>query len=128
MNNMKNKNTETKIFFYSFDSNVVEIPYYQVGKKIEKDQQFDNWFFAQMLGSIRTVFGKYNLPNPKYIYIDRAYRTFNKMTVIIVRGNIRDEREAFKLVKNWFFINDELSIQARNNSDEENLIFEFKLI
>ena len=119
---------ETKIFFHSCGDNPVEIPYNKVGKKVEEDQEFDNWFFAQMLASIRTTFGKYDLPMPKYIYIDRAYRGWNKMQIFIVRGNVKNEEEALNWTSKWIFVKDELDIQARANSDEDNIIFEFKII
>jgi hypothetical protein len=119
---------ETRIFFHSCGTKLVEIPYNEVGKMVEKDQQFDNWFFAQMLASVRTAFMTYNMPVPKYIFIDRAYRGWNKMQIFLVRDNIKDEKEALKWANTWLFIQSDLEIQARANSDEDNIIFEFKII
>ena len=45
---------DTKFYFISYDTNVKEIPLNDAvhGSRIEKDQQFDNWFFEQMNASI----------------------------------------------------------------------------
>lgn len=37
---------DTRFFFISYKYDVKEIPIYEVGKKVEEDQQFDNWFFG----------------------------------------------------------------------------------
>lgn len=121
---------ETKFYFISYDTNVKEIPLNDTvhGSKIEEDQQFDNWFFAQMYASIRCVFYRYGLPVPKCAYIDRCYRDSNKMIITLLRENVDSEKEALKWYKNWIFVSDELNISARANSDYDEFTFKFKII
>jgi hypothetical protein len=122
------KNKFTRFFFISYKYNVKEIPICEVGKKVEEDQQFDNWFFGQMEASIRMAFCKYKLPIPKYAFIDRMYRTCNQMTIVLVRDNVRNEKEASKWVVDYLCVLDDLEHQAWANSDEDNIVFKFKII
>lgn len=120
---------ETKFFFISYDTDIVEIPINKIGEKLEEDQQFDNWFFAQMYASIRCAFMTYGLRVPKYAYIDRSYRHSGRMQIVLVRDDVKDEEEALRWMKNWYFVQDELKRQAYANSDETgNFVFEFKVI
>lgn len=119
---------DTRFFFISYKYDVKEIPIYEVGKKVEEDQQFDNWFFGQMNASIRTAFMTYGLPVPKYAFIDRMYRDCNQMTIVLVRDDVKDEKEARKWVVDYLCVLDDLEHQAWANSDEDNFVFKFRII
>lgn len=122
---------DTKFYFISYDTNVKEIPLNDAvhGSRIEKDQQFDNWFFAQMNASIRCAFLSHGIEVPKCVYIDRCYRNSNKMLITIVRNNVNGEKGALKWYKNWFFVLDDLNRAAMANSDfDDDFTFKFRII
>lgn len=90
----------------------------------------ENWFFAQVDASIRTIFYKYNFPIPPYVIVEKLD---HHITLYIVRDKINSQKELLEWSKKWFFVQSDLDIQAKGNSsnmkyDEYWVHYEFKLI
>lgn len=90
----------------------------------------ENWFFAQVDASIRTIFYKYNFPIPPYVIVEKLD---HHITLYIVRDKINNQKELLEWSKKWFFVQSDLDIQAKCNSsniedDEYWVHYEFKLI
>ena len=90
----------------------------------------ENWFFAQVDASLRTIFYKYNFPIPPYVI---AEKLDHHITLYIVRDKINSQKELLEWSKKWFFVQSDLDIQAKCNSsnmedDEYWVHYEFKLI
>lgn len=90
----------------------------------------ENWFFAQVDASIRTIFYKYNFPIPPYVIVEKLD---HHITLYIVRDKINNQKELLEWSKKWFFVQSDLDIQAKGNSsnmedDEYWVHYEFKLI
>ena len=90
----------------------------------------ENWFFAQVDASIRTIFCKYNFPIPPYVIVEKLD---HHITLYIVRDKINNQKELLEWSKKWFFVQSDLDIQAKCNSsnmedDEYWVHYEFKLI
>lgn len=90
----------------------------------------ENWFFAQVDASIRTIFYKYNFPIPPYVIVEKLN---HHITLYIVRDKINSQKELLEWSKKWFFVQSDLDIQAKCNSsniedDEYWVHYEFKLI
>ena len=74
------------------------------------------------------MFGKYKMPYPKYVLVNRNYKRTKEMTLTIVRENFNDEKEAMFWNTQRFFVQDELDRQARANSDEDGFQYRFEII
>lgn len=90
----------------------------------------ENWFFAQVDASIRTIFYKYDFPIPPYVIVEKLD---HHITLYIVRDKINNQKELLEWSKKWFFVQSDLDIQAKCNSSnmEDNeywVHYEFKLI
>lgn len=90
----------------------------------------ENWIFAQVDASIRTIFYKYNFPIPPYVIVEKLN---HHITLYIVRDKINSQKELLEWSKKWFFVQSDLDIQAKCNSsdmedDEYWVHYEFKLI
>ena len=90
----------------------------------------ENWFFAQVDASIRTIFYKYDFPIPPYVIVEKLD---HHITLYIVRDKINNQKELLEWSKKLLFIQSDLDIQAKCNSsnmedDEYWVHYEFKLI
>ena len=85
-------------------------------------------FFHQVEATVRTAFIKYILTPPKIAFVNKNYPETNKMTITLVRDNFANESEAILWNNRRIFVQDELDIQARSNSDEEGMTYKFNII
>ena len=90
----------------------------------------ENWFFAQVDASIRTIFYKYDFPIPPYVIVEKLD---HHITLYIARDKINNQKELLEWSKKLLFIQSDLDIQAKCNSsnmedDEYWVHYEFKLI
>ena len=121
---------QTKYYFidFSVDSDLSEINPEEINGFVKNGEATENWIFRQIDGSIRCAFGKYNMPYPKYVLVNRNYKRTKKMTLTIIRENFKDEKEAMFWNTQRFFVQDELTRQATVNSDEDGLKYKFEII
>lgn len=101
---------ETKFYLIDGDRPAEEI-------KMNKD----NMFFVQMYASIRCAFLDYDLPLPKYAYIDKAYEKTNHMDILLVMENSINDKFKYLCVK------EELDRQAQANYDEDYMTYRFEI-
>ncbi len=113
---MKTKNNETKYYWTSCGKNTKEIPLNR-----------ENWWFVQLDATIRCTFGKYDLPMPKAVLFDRAHEGTNSVPITVVRENLDGVKDVSEWFWKWFFVKDELDIQARANSTDD-VTYKFHII
>lgn len=120
----------TKYFFidFSIKPDLKEINPKEIVEFVKDGKATENWIFAQIDGTIRYTFGKYNMPYPKYVFVNRNYKRTYEMDLIVVRENVKNEEEAMFWNVQRIFIQDELNRQAKSNSDDEGLKYKFEVI
>ena len=121
---------DTKYYFidFSIDSDLSEINAEEIKGFVKNGEATENWIFCQIDGSIRCAFGKYNMPYPKYVLVNRNYKRTKEMTLTIIRENFKDEKEAMFWNTQRFFVQAELNRQATANSDEDGMKYKFEII
>lgn len=82
-----------------------------------------NMFFVQMYGSIRCAFLNHGLPLPQYAYIDKSYEKTKHMEILLIMPYRPDKYDEFKML----CAKEELGRQARANSDEDIMTYEFNI-
>lgn len=120
----------TKYYFIDFaiHPDLKDINPKEIVEFVKDGKATENWVFAQIDGTIRFVFGRYNMPYPKYVFVNRNYKRTYEMTLTIVRENVKNEKEAMFWNVQRIFIQDELNRQAESNSDDEGLKYKFEII
>lgn len=122
---------ETKYYFIDFAirSDLKEINPEEIKCFVKDGKATENWIFMQIDASIRYIFGKHDMPYPKYVFVNRNYKRIGEMTLTIVRDNFKNEKEAMYWNVQKMYIQDELNSQARSNSDEEDgMVYKFEII
>jgi isocitrate dehydrogenase len=121
---------ETKYYFVDFaiTPSLKEINPEEIVEFVKDGKATENWIFMQIDGTIRYVFGKYNMPYPKCVFVNRNYKRTYEMDLVVVRENLKNEKEAMKWNVQRMFIQDELNRQAQSNSDDEGLKYKFEVI
>ena len=121
---------DTKYYFVDFaiTPSLKEINPEEIVEFVKDGKATENWIFMQIDGTIRYVFGKYNMPYPKYVLMNRNYKRTYEMDLVVVRENLKNEKEAMKWNVQRMFIQDELNRQAQSNSDDEGLKYRFEVI
>ena len=82
----------------------------------------------QIDGTIKVVFDRYGMPCPKYVFVNRNYKSTGEMKLTIIRDNISKLEDALFWNTKKIFVLEELNRQAKFNSDEDGLKFEFVII
>lgn len=120
----------TKYYFIDFAirPDLKEIRPEEIVEFVKDGKATENWIFAQIDGTIRYTFGKYDMPYPKYVFVNRNYKRTYEMDLIVVRENVKNEEEAMFWNVQRIFIQDELNRQAQSNSDDEGLKYKFEVI
>ena len=120
----------TKYYFIDFaiKSNLKEINPIEIKEFVKEGKASENWIFMQIDGTIKYTFGKYGMTYPKYVFVNRNYKQIGEMTLTLVRNDVKTLEEALFWNVQKMYIQDELNIQAKVNSDEEGLKFEFVII
>lgn len=103
---------DTKFFFIDED---------KPAEEISLDRS--NMFFLQMYGSIKCAFLNNDLPLPQYAYIDKSYEKKKHMEILLIMPYKSDKYDELKM----FCAKEELGRQARANSDEDNMTYEFNI-
>lgn len=121
---------DTKYYFVDFaiTPSLKEINPEEIVEFVKDGKATENWIFMQIDGTIRYVFGKYNMPYPKYVLVNRNYKRTYETNLVVVRENLKNEKEAMKWNVQRMFIQDELNRQAQSNSDDEGLKYRFEVI
>jgi hypothetical protein len=121
---------ETKYYFVDFaiHSDLSEINPEEITEFVKNGKATENWIFKQIDFTIGYTFDYYDMPRPKYVFVNRNYKQTNKMDLVIVRDNFKDEKEAMFWNTQKFFIQSELNRQAEANSDEDGLGYKFVII
>lgn len=122
---------DTKYYFIDFaiKSDLKEINPEEINGFVKDGKATPNWIFIQINATIRYVFGKYDIPCPRYVFVNRDYKRTGKMDLTIVRDNVKNEKEAMFWNVQKMYIKDELDSQARSNSDEEDgIVYKFEII
>ncbi len=102
--------TQTKYFKNEYNSEKGEF------ELIEIPLNRDNWFYVQLDSTVRTSFFKYGFPYPKYGIIEN-HSPF--MIVKLFREGIKDEKELMHWYAEHLFVESELELQAKCNSNDE---------
>lgn len=121
----------TKYYFIDFAirNDLKEINPEEIKEFVKDGKATENWIFMQIDGSIRYVFDKHGMPDPKYVFVNRNWKRTGEMTLTIVRDNFKNEKEAMFWNVQKMYIQDELNTQAKYNSDEEDgIIYKFEII
>lgn len=122
---------KTKYYFVDFaiDCDLKEINPEEITEFVKDGKTTENWIFMQIDGSVRCAFGKYNMPYPKYCFVNRNYKRTGEMWLTLVRDNFKNEKEAMFWNTQRIFVQDELNHQAWANSDEEDgIVYKFEII
>ena len=121
---------QTKYYFidFSIHSDLSEINPEEINEFLKDGKATENWIFMQIDGSIKVVFGKYGMPYPKYVFVNRNYKRIGEMKLTLVRDDVKTLNEALFWNTQKIFVLDELNRQAKFNSDEDGLKFEFVII
>ncbi len=121
---------ETKYYFVDFaiTPSLKEINPEEIVEFVKDGKSTENWNFMQIDGTIRYVFRKYNMPYPQCVFVNRNYKRTYEMDLVVVRENLKNEKEAMKWNVQRMFIQDELNRQAQSNSDDEGLKYKFEVI
>lgn len=121
---------ETKYYFIDFSiyPNLKEIKPEEIKGFVKDGKATEKWMFMQIDGTIKCVFDRYGMPNPRYVFVNRNYKHTGEMTLTIVRDNINNLEGALFWNVQRIFVQDELNRQAKFNSDEEGLKFKFIII
>ena len=121
----------TKYYFINFAirDDLKDINPEEITEFVKDGKATENWIFMQIDASIRFAFGKYNLPYPKFVFVNRNYKRIREMTLTIVRENTKNIKEALYWNVMKMYVKDELDRQARSNSDEEDgIVYKFEII
>lgn len=122
---------KTKYYFIDFAirADLKEINPEEIKGFVKDGKATPNWIFIQINATIRYVFGKYDMPCPKYVFVNRDYKRTGEMTLTIVRDNFKNEKEAMFWDVQKMYIQNELDAQAISNSDEEGgMVYKFEII
>ena len=121
---------ETKYYFIDFaiKSDLSEINPEEIKGFVKDGKATENWIFMQIDGTIKYTFGKYGMPYPKYVFVNRNYNRIGEMTLTLVRDDVKTLNEALFWNTQKIFVQEELNRQAKFNSDEDGLNFEFIII
>lgn len=121
---------ETKYYFIDFAiySDLKEIKPEEIKGFVKNGKATENWIFMQIDGTIKYTFGKYGMPYPKYVFVNRNYKRIGEMTLTLVRDDVKTLDEALFWNTQKIFVLEELNRQAKFNSDEDGLKFEFVII
>lgn len=121
---------DTKYYFIDFAirSDLKEINPEGIKGFVKDDKATENWIFMQIDGTIKYTFGQYGMPYPKYVFVNRNYKQIGKMTLTLVRNDVKTLEEALFWNVQKIFVQDELNRQAKSNSDEEGLKYKFEII
>ena len=103
---------DTKFYFINEDKPAEEI-------SLDRN----NMFFVQMYGSIRCAFLNNGLPLPKYAYVDKSYEKTKHMDILLIMPHHTKKYDEFKML----CAKEELERQARANSDEDIMTYEFNI-
>jgi hypothetical protein len=120
----------TKYYFIDFAirTDLKEINPEEIKGFVKDGKATENWIFMQIDGTIKYTFGKYGMPYPKYVFVNRNYNRIREMTLTLVRDNVKTLEEALFWNTQKIFVQEELNRQAKFNSDENGLNFEFVII
>ena len=121
---------ETKYYFIDFaiKPDLSEINPEEIKEFVKDGKVTENWIFMQIDGTIKFVFDKYGIPFPKYVFVNRNYKDEGEMTLTIVRDNVNKLEDALFWNVQKIFVQEALNRQAKSNSDEDGLKFEFVII
>ena len=125
---------ETKYYFIDFaiHPDLKDISPEEIKGFVKDGKATENWIFMQINGTIKYTFGKYGMPCPKYVFINRNYKRIGEMTLTLVRNDVKTLEEALFWNTQKIFVQEELNRQAKFNSefnsDEDGLKFEFVII
>ena len=121
---------ETKYYFVDFaiKPDLTEINPEEIKGFVKDGKSTENWIFMQIDGTIKYTFGKYGMPYPKYVFVNRNYKRIGEMTLTLVRDGVKTLEEALFWNTQKIFVQEELNRQAKFNSDEDGLKFEFVII
>ena len=121
---------ETKYYFIDFAirSDLKDINPEEIKEFVKDGKATENWIFMQIDGTIKCAFGRYGMPYPKYVFVNRDYKDTGEMTLTIVRDNVNNLEDALFWNTQKIFVQEELNRQAKFNSDEDGLKFEFVII
>lgn len=121
---------ETKYYFVDFaiKPDLHEINPEEIKEFVKDGKATENWIFMQIDGTIKCAFDRYGMPEPKYVFVNRNYKDTGEMTLTIVRGNVNNLEDALFWNTQKIFVQEELNRQAKFNSDEDGLKFEFVII
>lgn len=121
---------EIKYYFIDFaiHPDLEEIKPEEIKGFVKYGKATENWIFMQIDGTIKVVFDRYGMPCPKYVFVNRDYKDVGEMTLTIVRDNFSKLEHALFWNVQKIFVQDELNRQAKSNSDEDGLKFEFTII
>ena len=124
-------NNQTKYYYIDFAirSDLSEINPEEIKGFVKDGKATENWIFVQIDGSIRCAFGKYNMPDPKYVFVNRNWKKTGEMNLTIVRSNFKNEKEAMFWNVSKMFVQDELNHAAWANSDpDDGIVYKFEII
>lgn len=121
---------ETKYYFIDFAirSDLKEINPEKIKGFVKDGKATENWIFIQIDATIQYIFEKHHIPCPKYVFVNRNYKSTREMNLTIVRDNVKNEKEAMFWNAQKVYIQDELNTQAQSNSDDEGLKYKFEVI
>ena len=121
---------EINYYFVDFaiKPDLFEINPEEISGFVKDGKATENWIFMQIDGTIKCVFDRYGMPEPKYVFANRNYKDTGEMTLTIVRDNVNKLEDALFWNVQRIFVQDELNRQAKFNSDEEGLKFKFIII
>ena len=121
---------ETKYYFVDFaiKPDLREINPEEIKGFVKDGKATENWIFMQIDGTIKYTFGKYGMPYPKYVFVNRSYKDTGEMALTIVRDNVNNLEDALFWNVQRIFVQDELNRQAKSNSDEDGLEYKFVII
>jgi len=110
---------QTKYYKYIFNSKVMDF------ELIEIPLNKENWWYVQLDASIRFAFIKYVGLLPETVIIEPLS---HYTTIKIIRPNFNNLEEVKTWLQKKIMVLDELNQQAKSNSDEDSIIYNFEIL